>query len=789
MHDVTEEKRGAGKGREKSGAGALRRAAVFGTRYLLGFLLSECVFFGEYAPFGLAFAASTAGGLAGIPGLIGAAAGYGILLLRIGGTKGIRYLAACFLIGVLSPLFRRFLDPEKGLYAPLLTLLSLCAASIPSLREEAGDPVAWVLFASELMLAVFASMLFRPAFRGGDGVSRSAQNGARMLLLMLAAAAFSPTAVYGVSVGRSLLVFLCLSRIESEPFLRTGTAAGVAAGAISDASFGFTPFYSLVMALAGTFAALFRRFGKFFSALGFVTAAAAATVWARAAGGEFYGLPSLLEYAAGAALFLAFPEKARLALERWDPLSGKTARAEKKEDPHAVWIREEIADALYRAAEAYGEAAAETRGARRLFREELIVPAVREEACASCERRSECTSSHAAEKEFTRLKKVLEEKPEAVEADLSPGFSAFCPSPAVFSREISRLWYAGRVQKSYNARINESVALLAGEYGELAALLGKLSQNARDGTAFDLRAEEALEEALAEYGIKAGVIAVSDARGRMTLRIAGEDLGELSRRKEHFEEVLSKAAGRRFVLAESRGGERRAVFTAREKPVYSFAVEALSQKRRGSGANGDYGSWFLHDDRLYLLLSDGMGSGGEAERESARFGGMTERLIRGGLPPEEAVGAAMRSRLLSGGMVAATADLLEADLMNRSLVFYKCGAAPSYIKGRDGVRKIAGGGYFGERIRTVRTSLEDGETVLMVTDGLSDGLSDGDFIRRAEEAAADDVETLCETLLKGAGGEKDDRSVAALQLFRADPPLTKRGRDGTLGSEKQKRRI
>ncbi len=765
MRELTENKRKAGKG----SAGALprpRRALTFASRYVLGLLLSQCVFFGEYAPFGAAFAASAAGETGAPAVLLGAAAGYGLLLLR---GDGLRYLAACLLIGVLSPLFRRL--PEKGREAgvPILALLSLGAASFPAVWAEREELTAWILYASELVLAAFAAALFRQA-AAGEEIPSGRRSGERMLILMLSAAAFSPVTIRGVSVGRSLLVFLCLERIGRDPSMRTGAAAGVAAGALSDACFGFTPFYSLVMALAGTFASLFRRFGKLFAGLGFVAAAAAATVWARAAGGESYGISSLLEYAAGAALTLAVPEKAYSALEGIAFSGNGRARERKKEDPHAVWIRERIGDALYQAAEAYGETAGETRAAQKSFSEELIVPAAREEVCAACEKRSACAASHKAEKEFPRLKKAMEGKAEAGKEDLSAEFGEYCPEGERFAREISRLWYAARVQKSYNARINESAALLAGEYEEIAKLLGKLSQKARDDSAFDFETEDKVEAALSEYGIKAQVIAAADARGRTTLEIAGEDLGEIARRKEHFEEVLFAASGRRFSIGRETARGRETVFEAQEKARFAFDVGAASIRRKGSDATGDYGSWFLYDDRLYLLLSDGMGSGGEAGRESARFGGMTEKLIRGGVPPETAIGAAVRSRFLTEGMVTATADLLEADLVNGELTFYKCGAAPSFVKGRDGVRRIDGGGLYGEEVRIRHAAADGGETVLMVTDGVADGLSDGEFLRAAAEAGEEDAQTLCELLLKKTGGGKeaaDDRSVAALRLSKS----------------------
>ncbi|MBO4406191.1 MAG: SpoIIE family protein phosphatase, partial [Clostridia bacterium] len=120
---------------------------------------------------------------------------------------------------------------------------------------------------------------------------------------------------------------------------------------------------------------------------------------------------------------------------------------------------------------------------------------------------------------------------------------------------------------------------------------------------------------------------------------------------------------------------------------------------------------------------------------------------------------------------SATADLLEADLINGRLAFYKCAAPPSYIKGAGGVRKAAGGGLYGGQTRVTYDEAEDGEVILMVTDGVEDGLSDGEFVRTVSEAPGEDPQALCEALLKKImkkNGAQDDGSVAALRLKKAE---------------------
>lgn len=745
------------------GSHTLRGILAVAARAAAAFMLARCVVFGEYAPFGAAFLAAGVGTPGALPVAVGVVAGYATLLFE---SYGAKYIAECALIVLLSALLKLMLSPENRFFPVIIAFAGSVAVGAAEMLESGGGRIEWVLFTAEVVLTVLGAWIFRAAIdrSQGDGETRGA---ARFILMALALSSLGSFLIGGVSVGRSLCVLLILWKVQESGTARTGAAAGLMAGLASDMTFGYTPFFSLTMAFAGVTAGVFSRFGKLVCGLAFLTAGAAVTVWGHAVGGERYSLTSLLEYAVGTLFFLALPSAAAAAGKRLDLLSGRSAViTERQADLHTEWLRDYTYDRLYAAADAYLSVSEQTVAMKKDFSEGLIIPCIRENACTSCPKRSVCTSDGAAEKEFTLLRRRLEEKGCVETDELSEDFKEFCPACERFAYELSKIWYASRCQKNYNARINEGLEMLARQYESICTLLGRTSQSLKDDCLFDYRMETEVEAVLREYGIGSTVVAVNDARGRLRMEVYPNNVDEIYRMKEHFEAELMDVVGKRVVIGEKKRSSRGTYVPVEAAATYRYTFGAASRRKKGSPRNGDYGSWFVMEDRVYVLLSDGMGSGEQARRESLRFGGMIEKQIRGGIAPEDAITTAVHSRMLSDGMVYATVDLVEIDLYSGLAYFYKSGAAPSYIKGET-VRRIAGGGLYGEKVSVTREVLTEGDLVLMVTDGAEDGRDDSGFISALEKAEVHDVQKLCEVVAdRRRRGDRadDDKSVVAIRL-------------------------
>ena len=185
---------------------------------------------------------------------------------------------------------------------------------------------------------------------------------------------------------------------------------------------------------------------------------------------------------------------------------------------------------------------------------------------------------------------------------------------------------------------------------------------------------------------------------------------------------------------------------------------------------------------LYLLLSDGMGSGREAQRESQMTLRLLEQFLQAGIAPEPALrtlNAALNLRSDEQGSFT-TIDLLAADLTGRQASLYKYGASPTYIKRQGTVRRLAGASLpaglqeADAEPQAIRFPLEENTFLLMISDGVADGGDDQWVQDLLAGWQGDDPNVLTSLVLREAYQRRqgdDDRSAICLHL-----PTEKKGR-------------
>ena len=197
--------------------------------------------------------------------------------------------------------------------------------------------------------------------------------------------------------------------------------------------------------------------------------------------------------------------------------------------------------------------------------------------------------------------------------------------------------------------------------------------------------------------------------------------------------------------------------------------------RGGQTRSGDRAAAFRLEDRYFLMLLDGMGSGEEAAREAERAEQLLRQLLLAGVRPPDALeclNCLLVLRELGG---AAAVDLLQVSLESGEGVLYKWGAAVSYFV-RDGAVQVLGEpspppgiGLAAEFApRQLRVSFRDGGTLVMVTDGAAGAETERFLAAHAEDAAA-----LAAGIADAAqDAPADDRTAAVLRLL----PVTEKRR-------------
>lgn len=273
-----------------------------------------------------------------------------------------------------------------------------------------------------------------------------------------------------------------------------------------------------------------------------------------------------------------------------------------------------------------------------------------------------------------------------------------------------------------------------------------------------------------------------EVRPAYALRVCGR-LEAMLLKPEHvapvtLEPLVSKACGVPMAVAQREGLLcTQALFE--QRPGLALEVGAALRSRSGEEVAGDsYLSRALPGGRHVLALSDGMGSGVLARQESHAALELMLESLNAGYTRAQALDVVNDLMLLcTGREMYATMDLCVIDLHTGETAFEKLGACASYMVRGDQVRDAGAqtlplGVLPDVEARSLRMTLEPGDVVVMMTDGVAEAYPGGE-------------EALCEALRKLAwlhpqavgekliaavlaqGEPRDDMAVLCARVTRA----------------------
>ncbi|MBQ7712905.1 MAG: SpoIIE family protein phosphatase [Clostridia bacterium] len=209
-------------------------------------------------------------------------------------------------------------------------------------------------------------------------------------------------------------------------------------------------------------------------------------------------------------------------------------------------------------------------------------------------------------------------------------------------------------------------------------------------------------------------------------------------------------------------------------PQYDALVGEAVRVKEGSEACGDTKSVTrLGGDRIMIALSDGMGSGEEANRGSSAAIALVENFYRTGV--DERVVLPLINRLLTMRNDGSfqTLDMCVVNLRTGEADFIKLCAPESVILRKEGCEVVEGGSLPLGILREVRPvisrrKLGSGDVVVLATDGVTDAIGVEGVVRVAESGRTNNPQTVADNVVRDAAyvSAADDQTVVALRLFR-----------------------
>ena len=209
--------------------------------------------------------------------------------------------------------------------------------------------------------------------------------------------------------------------------------------------------------------------------------------------------------------------------------------------------------------------------------------------------------------------------------------------------------------------------------------------------------------------------------------------------------LISGVSGRGFAPAKDSkallGTESQSlIFCENSRLTAGYGVaRAVREDEQVSGDNFSF--QMLDNGCCVMAVSDGMGSGYAACKESEMVIDLIEKFMEAGFLPDTAL-RMMNSAMVTHGEhnLFSTVDLMRLDLDSGEAAFYKIGAATTFIRHGKEVRMVTQksmpvGVFVGQQVPKVTEQLADGDFVNKVTDGVLEHL----HVRDAGE-------TICEVI-------------------------------------------
>ena len=219
----------------------------------------------------------------------------------------------------------------------------------------------------------------------------------------------------------------------------------------------------------------------------------------------------------------------------------------------------------------------------------------------------------------------------------------------------------------------------------------------------------------------------------------------------------------------------------KEEPQFKLSIGAATATKNKSEISGDSNiRTKLHDGKYMIAISDGMGSGPEAQKSSSTVIQMLKRLLTTGFDNDVSIGLINSAvNLNSNDETYATIDISIFNLSNGNIEFVKNGACPTFIKTGKRVEVVKAisfpAGVFDKLDLVVYDKdLQDNDIIVMCSDGIIE--SNTEYKNKElwlkeilENIETEDVQKIADIIMQeaidnGYGIAKDDMTIIVSKI-------------------------
>ncbi len=756
------------------------------TVVLVAFLFSRChIAFGAY-PLSIAFVAVLPHGvwLAALGAVIGS-----LTVGNVGMIHAIICVIVVFLRIIISGSDRR----GGELFSEPL-VLRICAATVGAFVGSvyevliggfAAGPLLYacvsILMSAALTFAFsgvvdsgisYSDLVFgkRNVLRPGRG-EREKYNvylfqGTFLLIVFLVSLSLRSYNILGISPAYIFSTFITLFAAR-----RFGAMRAMTVGFVS--SLGVSSLYSVAFALVGLGAGIIFEAGMIYAlAVGGILLSA----WSAYAGGSLGFLTTFPEYAVGA--MLSAPLLRRLESVPRDGSAVASADKPAQDMVSATALAYKSALTTGSVDSALGFSA---KALRRLCADEgaltmdeyrdTVIDAVMR-FCRDCPCYNGCIEENPAPCiENIDAISIKLYKRETLFPDDSAIVPRYCHNSAALFDKLCEACAIREKEKNKSRRIEA----IADEYDLIARLISEVDKYRERERCQDTALGDRLCEVAEGVGLHGCAVRVFGDRKKHFI-IAGEDSDGSIVTSPELHKGIEEAAAVKLGAPEYYRRGNIALMECGAAPMLAVDFATVGKKAGTEPVSGDTATSFEDGDgRFYSLIADGMGRGERAHNASLLVAELLSGILSTPCSKSTAfhiVNHVIKSR---SDECSSSVDLFDLDLMTGEAVFFKCGAAPSYVKRDSSIFRIKSetaplGLMKSIDAERIRVEIRGGDYVIMLSDGVSQSTEESAWlVELLAREPLPDVREYAELILKEAEKRvigNDDMTVSVARIIK-----------------------
>lgn len=514
-----------------------------------------------------------------------------------------------------------------------------------------------------------------------------------------------------------------------------GASVGITIGIITSMSTIGTPAVIGIYGFSGLLAGIFKDLGKFGSAVGIILGNAILTFYIN---GSTEVILQFEEILAAILLFFVMPKGVMQYIEKFTNGGVGAAAWDRSYSERMQQVNyerlQEYANAFSELASTYDQVSVKER---MIDQQELasIVDQVVNKVCSQCGMCRSCWKNgfYDTYNGIVDLIAQLEASGTLVADRLPQCLKRRCIRIETLLQAVRDIFERYKIHYKWERKLFENRQLLAEQFRGVSQIFNELITKISEDITFRTEIEDAVYIAFDKAGLDIDRVTVMErSGGKFEIDIERRACYDRKQCDDKIAPLVSSVIGREVIRQNQRctslKDSNRCLFKLVEAEKYKVAtgVSRISKDHR-SICGDNYSFTHLKDGMYMVALSDGMGSGEKAAKESLTTITLLEQLLEAGFNRELAI-RTINSILVSKSSeeIFSTIDLSMIDLYSGKLEFIKIGAAPSFIKRTNGEIEIIKstslpvGILNNVDIESFGKRLNNGDLIVMLSDGVLD---------------------------------------------------------------------